>query len=99
MTEALWEIWVPIKRYLGRCLPRQTGRKHNTSVLTDGFGMKMKHTHQKHFFFPALAPPSAPDVLGRFRLSPISADTILLEAACIPNQKCEQLGFNHQDQV
>lgn len=55
--------------------------------------MKRKHTYQKHFLFPALAPLSAFDLLGLFRLSPVSADTILLEAACMPNQKFSQLSY------
>lgn len=49
--------------------------------------MKMNTlTYQKHFLFSALAALSVFDLLGRFRLSPTSADTVLLEAACIPNQ-------------
>lgn len=48
---------------------------------------KMKCTHQKHFLFSALAPLSVIDLLGRLRFSLISADTILLEVACIPSQK------------
>jgi hypothetical protein len=43
-------------------------------------------TYQKHFLFLffALVSWSVFDLLGRFRVSVISADTILLDAACIP---------------
>lgn len=44
------------------------------------------NTYQKHFLFRDFVPffPGSP---GRFRLLPLSGDTILLEVACNPSKQ------------